>query len=241
MCMGKPQNVSWIYINMWGFFSYVFQSIHKYMICCRAYFLVDKCGIFITWSWLVVISLCWMNRYMVCPRRVCLDEITSNNQMKYQNTLCFMFICFKYFSWSTNLIHWQNFDITISYMDASGKFQTHKVNSKTLSSSWVWESPVDANQKRLVVGQVLFHILPIIRKLFGKDSWTCIKNVFRKRNNLYASVHFHLALWFFFSFFLKEIHKFLYQAITPFIDLGLLLNLIPESSNFGFHCRSFWF
>ncbi|CAL9781307.1 unnamed protein product [Musa acuminata subsp. burmannicoides] len=48
----------------------------------------------------------------------------------------------------------ENFDITISYMDASGKFQTHKVNSKTLSSSWVWESPVDANQKRLVVGQL---------------------------------------------------------------------------------------
>ncbi|URD79047.1 Glycosyl transferase family 8 [Musa troglodytarum] len=48
----------------------------------------------------------------------------------------------------------ENIDITISYMDASGKFQTHKVNSNTLSSSWVWESPVDANQKRLVVGQL---------------------------------------------------------------------------------------
>ncbi|CAL9125716.1 unnamed protein product [Musa textilis] len=48
----------------------------------------------------------------------------------------------------------ENIDITISYMDASGKFQTHKVNSNTLSSSWVWESPVDANQKQLVVGQL---------------------------------------------------------------------------------------
>ncbi|WOL05306.1 putative galacturonosyltransferase 3 [Canna indica] len=47
-----------------------------------------------------------------------------------------------------------NFYITVTYLDASGKFQTHKVDSKTLSSSWVWESSVDKNQKPVVVRQI---------------------------------------------------------------------------------------
>ncbi|KAG1361074.1 putative serine/threonine-protein kinase PBL21 [Cocos nucifera] len=42
-------------------------------------------------------------------------------------------------------------DITVTYIDFLGKFQTFKVNSRNLSSSWVWESSFGANHTQAMV------------------------------------------------------------------------------------------
>ncbi|XP_074567552.1 putative galacturonosyltransferase 3 [Curcuma longa] len=48
----------------------------------------------------------------------------------------------------------ENIYIAVSYVDSSGKFRTQKVDSKTLSSSWVWESSVDGNLSQQIIGQI---------------------------------------------------------------------------------------
>lgn len=35
----------------------------------------------------------------------------------------------------------QGFDITVAYADVSGDVRTHTINSRDLSSSWVWDNP----------------------------------------------------------------------------------------------------
>jgi len=43
-------------------------------------------------------------------------------------------------------------------MDASGNFKTHKVKSRDLSASWVWENSIDGGDAQPKVVEVLLFL-----------------------------------------------------------------------------------